>query len=66
VDRRLETATGTDGAVNAAFLVERERTRDFGRALDAAAQELSPRIELRVIGPLPPYSFAADEAAAWA
>jgi len=66
VDRRLETATGTDGAVNAAFLVERERTRAFGRALDAAAEELSGRVELRVIGPLPPYSFAADEAAAWA
>jgi len=66
IDRRVEPATGTDGAVNAAFLVERDRTAAFGRALDAAAKELAGRVELRVIGPLPPYSFASEEAAAWA
>ena len=66
IDRRIEPATGTDGAVNAAFLVERGRTAAFGQALDAAAEEMEGRVELRVIGPLPPYSFASEEAAAWA
>jgi hypothetical protein len=65
IDRRIEPATGTDGAVNTAFLVERDRTAAFGRALNAAAEELAGRVELRVIGPLPPYSFASEEAAAW-
>jgi hypothetical protein len=60
------TAGGLDGAVNAAFLVERERIEEFGHAVAAAAAELSGRGELRMLGPLPPYSFVSEGAAAWA
>jgi hypothetical protein len=61
-----EPASGLQAAVNSAFLVERGRTAEFARAVDAAAEELGGRIELRLLGPLPPYSFVTEEAPAWA
>ena len=61
-----EVVGGLQAAVNSAFLVERARTADFARAVDAAAAQLGDRIELRLLGPLPPYSFVAEEVPAWA
>lgn len=61
-----EPASGLQAAVNSAFLVERSRTAEFARAVDAAAETLDGRVELRLLGPLPPYSFVAEEAPAWA
>ena len=61
-----ESASGLQAAVNAAFLVERERIDEFGRAVAALADELGDRIALRLLGPLPPYSFVAEEATTWA
>jgi Gas vesicle synthesis protein GvpL/GvpF len=61
-----EPASGLQAAVNSAFLIERGRTHEFARAVDAAAEELGGRIALRLLGPLPPYSFVAEEATAWA
>jgi hypothetical protein len=56
-----EPAGGIDGAVNAAFLVERERAEEFAQAVSAAADELAGRVALRCLGPLPPYSFASEQ-----
>jgi hypothetical protein len=61
-----EPATGLQAAVNSAFLVERGRADEFARAVDAAADELDGRVALRLLGPLPPYSFVTEEAPAWA
>jgi len=62
-----EQAGGLDGAVNAAFLVERARVDEFGAAVSDAAEHLAGRVQLRCLGPLPPYSFATDQAVgAWA
>jgi len=62
-----EQAGGLDGAVNAAFLVERARVDEFAAAVSAAAEQLADRMQLRCLGPLPPYSFATDQAVgAWA
>jgi hypothetical protein len=64
-----ESAGGIDGAVNAAFLVERDRLPAFGDAVGAAAEQLAGRVTLRYLGPLPPYSFASEQAEgtpAWA
>ena len=61
-----EPATGMQTAVNSAFLVERGRAEEFARAVDGAAEALEGRVELRLLGPLPPYSFVADEEPAWA
>jgi len=44
-------------AVNASFLVDRDRLADFDRALDKIAAEQGDRIRFRYTGPLPPYSF---------
>lgn len=60
-----ESASGLQEAVNAAFLVERSRVTEFGQAIDALAEELSGRVELRLLGPLPPYNFADHGEPAW-
>jgi len=44
--------------VNASFLVDGERTEEFTRAGQELAERLGEGIEVRVRGPLPPYSFA--------
>jgi hypothetical protein len=61
-----EQVSGLQAAVNAAFLVERERADEFARAVAEHGDELGDRIALRLLGPLPPYSFVAEEAPAWA
>ena len=59
---KAEPVTGKDGAFAAAFLVPRQGIDDFSRAVKGLADELSDRIRIRYVGPLPPYSFADDEA----
>jgi Gas vesicle synthesis protein GvpL/GvpF len=66
VDARREPASAPDSAVNVAFLVERERIEEFSAAVAQLADEVDGRMRLRYIGPLPPYSFAEEETAAWA
>jgi hypothetical protein len=55
-----EPTAAIDAAANLAFLVERARTDEFSRAAESAAEELEGRVRLRVVGPLPPYSFAGE------
>jgi hypothetical protein len=66
---RAEPPTTRNGAVNAAFLVRRDRVDDFSEAVERLAAELGDRIRIRYVGPLPPYSFADDnvlvEGGAW-
>ena len=57
-----EPVTAPDAAVNAAFLVERGRVDEFSDAVAKLGQELQGRVRLRYVGPLPPYSFAGDNA----
>ncbi len=67
---REEELRQPDAAFNLACLVDRERQDAFGREVRKLADRLGDRIELRYVGPLPPYSFADvdldTEAAAWA
>ena len=56
---------------NVAFLVERERVREFDEAVDALGRELTdPEVRVRYVGPLPPHNFvdlaSETEARAWA
>lgn len=57
-------------AFNLAFLVERDGVDRFSAGVRRLGEEVADRIELRYVGPLPPYSFAeADltaENGAWA
>lgn len=70
VDRREGPRTSTEAAFNLAYLVDRGRQDDFGKAVAALGRELGDRVELRFVGPLPPYSFAEADlqsgSAAWA
>jgi hypothetical protein len=66
VATRHEAVTTPDGAVNTAFLVERSRVDEFSQAVAGLGDELRDRMRLRCVGPLPPYSFTEQEAAAWA
>jgi hypothetical protein len=63
---RHEAPSTSDGAVNAAFLVERDRVDEFSAAVTELTAEVRERMRLRYIGPLPPYSFTEEETAAWA
>jgi Gas vesicle synthesis protein GvpL/GvpF len=55
---RAEPPTTRTGAVNAAFLVRRDRLDDFSAAVERLIAELGDRMRIRYVGPLPPYSFA--------
>lgn len=66
VASRRERASGMDGAVNVAFLVERDRLDAFVAEAEAVARELRSRISLRCLGPLPAYGFTPEGVGAWA
>jgi hypothetical protein len=63
-----ETEATPESAVNASFLVARARVDEFSAAVAELGSELEGRIGLRYVGPLPPFSFAGEdaEAPAWA
>jgi hypothetical protein len=44
-------------AVNASFLVERERLDEFDSAVEVLGKEQAQRMRLKYTGPLPPHSF---------
>ncbi|MBI2912297.1 MAG: GvpL/GvpF family gas vesicle protein [Chloroflexi bacterium] len=48
-------------AINVAFLIDREREARFDEAVRELDRAFHERLRFRVIGPLPPYSFATVE-----
>lgn len=58
VGGRVEEAPGQLEAFNLAFLVKRDRQDDFSERVRELGAEVEGRIEVRYVGPLPPYSFA--------
>ncbi len=52
---------GEFGALDLAFLVRRDGVARLEEALEEASKELSPPLRLRLVGPLPPYSFVSLE-----
>ncbi|HZS29813.1 MAG TPA: GvpL/GvpF family gas vesicle protein [Gaiellaceae bacterium] len=52
---------GEYGALDLALLVRRDAVEALEAALAEATQELSPPLHLRLVGPLPPYSFVSLE-----
>ena len=59
MDLRLNRTYGDDMIVNAAFLVDRTREREFDARLEHLAAGHSDSIEFKYVGPAPPYSFVA-------
>ena len=57
-DRSVENPVNVDRVVvNAAFLVEREREKEFDQAMDCLEREHGQRVSFRYVGPVPPYDF---------
>ncbi|MHA6618757.1 GvpL/GvpF family gas vesicle protein [Pseudonocardia sp. DLS-67] len=50
-----------DDVVNAAFLVERERVREFEDAVEQQGERLHGRVRMRLLGPLAPYDFVPGD-----
>jgi hypothetical protein len=70
VDLVSEPPVHEQMVLNAGLLVERRRLDEIGGLLEALGKEVAPRIDVRTIGPLPPYSFVelpdASREASWA
>lgn len=61
---RAEDAPDSLDAFNFAFLVQRTRQDDFSGRVRELVDEFEGRIDVRYVGPLPPYSFAEGQLAA--
>lgn len=57
VDICLNRTYGDDMIMNAAFLVDRSREREFDARVERLSVDYSDTIELKYVGPAPPYSF---------
>mgnify|MGYP001613648948 CR=1 FL=1 len=57
VDLRLNRTYGDDMIMNAAFLVDRTREREFDARVERLSAEYSGSIQFKYVGPAPPYSF---------
>jgi hypothetical protein len=49
-----------DEVVNASFLVDRDRTKQFDDAVDDVARDFDGRVRFRLVGPLAPYDFVPE------
>jgi hypothetical protein len=58
-----ERLSSINAAVNAAFLVVQAKEDEFKSAVDELEHEFGGELQLRCIGPLPPYSFSDMEPA---
>jgi len=57
-DRSVENAVNVDRVVvNAAFLVESEREKEFDQAMERLEGDHGQRVSFRYVGPVPPYDF---------
>jgi len=53
----LNTTHGDDMIMNAAFLVDRGREKEFDSCVEELGVHYGDRIEFKYVGPVPPYSF---------
>jgi Gas vesicle synthesis protein GvpL/GvpF len=50
-----------EDVINVAFLVERERQKEFENAVEGVGEELAGRVRLRLLGPVAPYDFIPED-----
>lgn len=60
-DAVVSKPVGEYGALDVAVLIRRDAVEQLEAGLEEATAELSPPLHLRVVGPLPPYSFVSLE-----
>ncbi len=58
VDICLHELASDEMIFNAAFLLEKKREENFTHAIERLDQKLEGALNFRLVGPLPPYSFA--------
>jgi hypothetical protein len=58
LDIQPNTLVADEMVMNVAFLIPRERQEDFDSKVRRVDEAFNDRINFRVIGPLPPYSFS--------
>ena len=56
-DSCLNMTYGDDMLMNATFLVDRSREKEFDGEVEELAARYNGRIEFKYVGPAPPYSF---------
>jgi hypothetical protein len=66
VASRIEPLEAEFMVLNAAFLVERRRMREFEEAAEAVAEEQLERMHMKLVGPLPAFDFVNGEHPQWA
>jgi hypothetical protein len=54
-----------EDVLKASFLVARKDAEAFDREVERIAEEQAPRLQIDVVGPLPPSAFATLERGAW-
>lgn len=57
VDYRLNRTIGDEMFMNAAFLIDKGREKEFDNIMDEMSKEYKDRIRFMYTGPLPPYNF---------
>lgn len=57
VDHKLNKTLGDDMFMNASFLVDKGREKEFDNMMDDLSQEYKDRIKFLYAGPLPPFNF---------
>lgn len=61
-----QEVTGPLDAFTVSVLIAEQDAAAFDDIVEAHGARIAPRIALELIGPLPPFSFVADEATTWA
>jgi hypothetical protein len=56
-DHKLNSTIGDEMFINAAFLVDRGREKEFDNIMDDLNEEYKDRIKFMYAGPLPPFNF---------
>jgi len=56
-DHKLNNTINDEMFINAAFLVDRGREKEFDNIMDDLSEEYKDRIKFMYVGPLPPYNF---------
>lgn len=57
IDHKLNKTLGDDMFMNASFLVDKGREKEFDNMMDDLSQEYKDRIKFLYAGPLPPFNF---------
>lgn len=56
-DHKLNKTIGDEMFMNAAFLVDKGREKEFDNIMDDLGKEYKHRVKFMYVGPLPPYNF---------